>query len=69
MSETGAEIGETKVEETKEENKFEVFYSCLRCGTVTSNEEIDRLPEIKCICGYRVFVKKRPPLVKKVKAI
>lgn len=55
--------------ETKVEDKFGVFYMCLRCGTITSHEEINRLPEIKCICGYRVFVKKRPPLVKKVNAI
>lgn len=38
-----------------------VKYSCLRCGTVTDNTELDRLPEIKCICGFRVFIKVRPP--------
>ena len=55
--------------EQPDEVKFEVHYSCLRCGTVTSNEELTRLPEIKCICGYRVFVKMRPSLVKRIKAI
>ena len=57
-----------EVEETPEE-KFDVNYSCLRCGTVVSNTELSRLPEIKCICGFRVFTKVRPPVVKTVKAI
>ena len=48
---------------------FEVNYSCLRCGTVVSNTELSRLPEITCICGFRVFTKVRPPVVKTVKAI
>jgi len=30
---------------------------------------LSRLPEIKCICGFRVFTKKRPGLVRNVKAI
>ena len=51
------------------EEKFEVLYSCLRCGTDVSNIELSRLPEIKCICGFRVFSKLRPPIVKTVKAI
>nr|WP_299292058.1 RNA polymerase Rbp10 [Nitrosopumilus sp.] len=48
---------------------FEVHYACLRCGTIVSNTELSRLPEIKCICGFRVFTKVRPPVVKTVKAI
>ncbi|RNJ75614.1 MAG: RNA polymerase Rbp10 [Nitrosopumilus sp. B06] len=48
---------------------FEVNYSCLRCGTAVANAELSRLPEIKCICGFRVFTKIRPPVVKTVKAI
>ena len=48
---------------------FDVVYSCLRCGTDVSNTELSRLPEIKCICGFRVFTKVRPPVVKSVKAI
>jgi DNA-directed RNA polymerase subunit P len=55
------------IQETKE--TFDVFYSCLRCGTNVSNTELSRLPEIKCICGFRVFTKVRPPVVKTVKAI
>lgn len=49
--------------------QFDVNYSCLRCGTLVSNAELDRLPEIKCICGFRVFTKTRPPVVKKIRAI
>ena len=49
--------------------KFEVHYSCLRCGTDVSSIELGRLPEIKCICGYKVFTKVRPPLAKTVQAV
>ena len=49
--------------------RFDVRYSCLRCGTVTSGTEISRLPEIKCICGFKVFTKVRPPVVKSIRAI
>ena len=55
--------------EDADERKFEVIYSCLRCGTHATNEELTKLPEIKCICGFRVFVKLRPNLVKKIRAI
>jgi len=56
------------VEETPAET-FDVIYSCLRCATNVSNTELSRLPEIKCICGFRVFTKVRPPVVKTIKAI
>ena len=56
-------------EEIESSEKFDVIYSCLRCGTPTTNTELSRLPEIKCICGFRVFTKERPPVVKSVKAI
>ncbi len=51
------------------QERLEVFYSCLRCGTSVPNAELIRLPEIKCICGFRVFTKVRPPLVKSVDAV
>ena len=35
----------------------------------TALEELSRLPEIKCICGFRVFTKKRSGLVRNVKSI
>jgi len=62
------EIVEDPIEETPVET-FDVIYSCLRCATKVSNTELSRLPEIKCICGFRVFTKVRPPVVKTVKAI
>ena len=57
------------VDEESTVETFDVNYSCLRCGTIVSNTELSRLPEIKCICGFRVFTKVRPPVVKTVKAI
>ena len=59
---------ENSTEETPTET-FDVIYSCLRCGTNVSNTELSRLPEIKCICGFRVFIKVRPPVVKSIKAV
>jgi len=60
---------EKTVEESEDSPKFDVIYSCLRCGTSVPNTELSRLPEIKCICGFRVFTKKRAPFVKTVKAL
>lgn len=55
--------------EGEDRPQFEVHYSCLRCGTDVSSIELGRLPEIKCICGYKVFTKVRPPLAKTVQAV
>ena len=44
-------------------------YECVRCGTKISQEELNNLPEVKCICGYRVFKKVRPTVVKQIKAV
>lgn len=63
------QVEEAQLEETAESEKFDVIYSCLRCGTTVPNTELSRLPEIKCICGFRVFTKIRPPIVKTVKGI
>lgn len=60
---------ETPLSEPAPSEKFDVIYSCLRCGTTVPNSELSRLPEIKCICGFRVFIKVRAPVVKSVKAI
>ena len=56
-------------DDVTETEKFDVIYSCLRCNTKVSSSDLNRLPEIKCICGFRVFTKVRPPIVKTVKAI
>ena len=52
-----------------EEERFDVFYECLLFNVQLNLIELNRLPEIKCICGFRVFTKIRPPIVKTVKAV
>ena len=66
---TEPQTEETPLSESEQAEKFDVIYSCLRCGTTVPNTELSRLPEIKCICGFRVFIKVRAPVVKSVKAI
>jgi DNA-directed RNA polymerase subunit P len=51
------------------ESTADVLYECMRCGTAVTNIELSKLPEIKCICGFRVFRKGRQPIVKQLKAI
>lgn len=69
MSDEPVETTVETIDTALETEAFDVIYSCLRCGTDVQNSELIRLPEIKCICGFRVFTKVRPPLVKSVKAI
>ena len=69
MPEENSEAETPTPEENIQSEKFDVLYSCLRCATIVSNTELSRLPEIKCICGFRVFTKVRPPIVKSIKAI
>jgi len=68
MPEENSEAETPSPEENIQSEKFDVLYSCLRCATTVSNTELSRLPEIKCICGFRVFTKVRPPIVKSIKA-
>ena len=70
IDETGDESDDIEsVNDVMEDEKFDVVYSCLRCATNVSSSELSRLPEIKCICGFRVFTKVRPPIVKTMKAV
>ena len=69
IDETDSEMIDTDSTDSVEAEKFDVIYSCLRCGIKVSISELTRLPEIKCICGFRVFTKVRPPIVKTVKSI
>ena len=70
IDETEPKLNDTEsINDEMEDEKFDVFYSCLRCATKVSSTELSRLPEIKCICGFRVFTKARPPIVKTVKAV
>lgn len=68
MPEENSEAETPTPEENIQSEKFDVLYSCLRCATIVTNTELSRLPEIKCICGFRVFIKVRPPIVKSIKA-
>ena len=66
-------LNELSIETPKVPQPAKVFagavYECVRCGTKTTQEELAKLPEVKCICGYRVFKKARPTVVKQIKAI
>ena len=68
MSEPTTEISAGEIPAEEKPVTFSVYYSCMRCGTNVSQSELSRLPEIKCICGFRVFTKVRPPVVKTIKA-
>lgn len=70
IDESSSESNDTEaINDITDEEKFDVIYSCLRCATKVSSSELSRLPEIKCICGFRVFTKARPPIVKTIKAL
>ena len=70
IDETEAKLNDTEsINDEMEDEKFDVIYSCLRCATKVTSTELSRLPEIKCICGFRVFTKARPPIIKTVKAV
>ena len=70
IDETESKLNDTEsINDEMEDEKFDVIYSCLRCATKVTNTELSRLPEIKCICGFRVFTKARPPIIKTVKAV
>ena len=69
VDESNIETSDAESIDDTVEPEFDVIYTCLRCNTKVSNSELSRLPEIKCICGFRVFTKVRPPIVKTVKAI
>jgi len=70
VDESNTELNDVNTaDDLTETEKFDVVYSCLRCNTKVNSSELGRLPEIKCICGFRVFTKVRPPIVKTVKAL
>jgi len=70
LNDTESKLNDTEsINDEMEDEKFDVIYSCLRCATKVSSTELNKLPEIKCICGFRVFTKARPPIIKTVKAV
>jgi DNA-directed RNA polymerase subunit P len=62
-------VSDDSSDDSFQDEQLDVLYTCLRCNTKVSVSELSRLPEIKCICGFRVFTKVRPPVVKSVKAV
>ena len=66
---TEGKEGTEEVEGTEKQRFGSVVYECIYCGTQTSSTELASLPEVKCICGYKVFRKVRSPVVKQLKAI
>ena len=46
-----------------------ILYECVSCSIIVPLEELNKLPEIKCICGYRILKKIRPSVVKQIKSI
>ena len=58
-------------DDTVLEEKYDVNYRCLRCGTIMSSAELGKYEniELKCVCSFKVFLKVRSPIVKSVKAI
>ncbi len=39
-----------------------IYYKCLRCGKIISQEELALMGDIMCPeCGYRILMKVRPP--------
>ena len=62
-------VSDDSSDDSFQDEQVDVLYTCLRCNTKVSVSELSRLPEIKCICGFRVFTKVRRPIVKSVKAV
>jgi len=45
-------------------------YMCPRCGRKFDQKDMELLPGVHCpYCGYRIILKTRPPIAKRVKAI
>jgi len=47
------------------------MYKCLRCGRLVSKEELEENwgGQIRCPnCKYRILMKVRPPIVKRLKS-
>ena len=45
-----------------------ILYECVRCSITVPLEELNKLPEIKFICGYRILKKIRPSVAKVIKS-
>jgi len=46
------------------------LYTCMRCGRVFSKPEMEILPGIRCpYCNFKIIMKVRSPMVKRIPAI
>nr|WP_052883187.1 DNA-directed RNA polymerase subunit P [Thermoproteus tenax] len=46
------------------------IYMCMRCGRTFSRSEMEILPGIRCpYCNYKIILKVRSPMVKRVPAV
>jgi DNA-directed RNA polymerase subunit RPC12/RpoP len=65
-----AEEKENNIENNEERHIYSgPVYECVRCGRHVPFAELERYISFRCpYCGYRVFRKKRAPIVKRVKA-
>ena len=53
----------------EEKNKTIPRYKCVRCGEEVDLLQLEKYISFRCPqCGYRIFRKNRPSLVKRVKA-
>ncbi|MHA1712931.1 MAG: DNA-directed RNA polymerase subunit P [Candidatus Ranarchaeia archaeon] len=43
-------------------------YICARCGKEITAAGLEQLPGVSCpYCGYRILLKSRPPVMKRLK--
>ncbi|KUO88616.1 DNA-directed RNA polymerase subunit P [Thermoproteus sp. CP80] len=68
MGEEGAEeVGLGEAAGGSGERKI---YMCMRCGRTFSRSEMEILPGIRCpYCNYKIILKVRSPMVKRISAV
>lgn len=67
--ELGGEPGGEPVEGGVEGGERKI-YMCMRCGRTFSKSEMEILPGIRCpYCNYKIILKVRSPMVKRIPAI
>mgnify|MGYP000377271981 FL=1 len=56
--------------ETEEKPREDIYYACMVCGYKLSFKELSSSVSFRCPkCMSRMFVKIRPQIVKRVKAV
>ncbi len=50
-----------------EQQSLTILYQCMKCGAIVKPTELEL--GVRCpLCRYRILVKVRPPIVKRIKA-